>query len=139
MKIPRTLAVTVPLLVSVTLMTATPASAASYSGGNAYARGGIANVTSTYMGGGIYDLSLQSPIATDLKKKDGWRPILKVMWKDYTAGNPTKERTLGFGVDNGETAYFADTSIATKYPNSVTFKVCGLKAGARKCASLSKR
>ncbi|MEU4208991.1 hypothetical protein AB0F13_03120 [Streptomyces sp. NPDC026206] len=139
MKLSRTLAVTVPLLATVTLITATPASAASYSGANAYARGGIDNVTSKYMGGGIHELSLHRPVATDLKKKDGWRPVLKVIWKDYIAGNPTKERTIGLGDDDGDTHYFADVAIATKYPKSVTFKICSRKSVTLKCTNLSKR
>lgn len=44
MKTSRILAITVPLMATVTFMTATPASAASYNAGNAYARGGTGNV-----------------------------------------------------------------------------------------------
>ncbi|MFI9310606.1 hypothetical protein [Streptomyces triculaminicus] len=138
MKTSRILAVTVPLMATVTFMTATPASAASYNGGNAYARGGTGKVTSAYRGDGIYELTMHQPIVSDQTEKDGWRPVLRAIYKDYIAGNPKTKKTLAIGDDNGKTVYARPNSIATKFAKSVKFEVCGVKGYASKCTTLKR-
>ncbi|MFI1707795.1 hypothetical protein [Streptomyces griseoruber] len=139
MKRSRLAAAAAPIIAAVALMTATPASAETYygySGGNAYARGGL-RVSSQYLGDGIYHLNIINAVVTDEVKNDGRIPFLKAVYKDYSAGNPTEEKNLGWGDDDGESAYLNDTSFGVK---SVTFKVCAYRSttGTTTCTNLSR-